>query len=170
RAVHQGRALDNRMKRQGREDVLLEIATRRPLAQREPRARQAKDAALRHVQHALVLIGGEASAEGRLRHPLHELGDAAFANDPQAAVLDGILRAAGGEVPHEHNLLGVLADVDESTAAGDAIPEAARVDVALAVTLREAKKGAVESATVDEIELGTVIDQRARGDRGSARS
>lgn len=68
RAVHQGRALDNRMKRQVREDVLLEIDARRHLGQREPRARQPKDAALRHVQHALVLLGGDASAEGRLRH------------------------------------------------------------------------------------------------------
>src|SRR4030095_4242758 len=157
RAVHQGRALDNRMKRQGREDVLLEIDPRRTLDQPEPRARQAKDAALRHVQHALVLIGGDASAEGRLRHPLHELADAAFANDPRAASLAGILRAASGEVPHEHNLLGVLADVDESTAAGDAIPEAARVDVALAVTLREAQGGAVEAAPGRATRQGTVV-------------
>ena len=91
----------------------------------------------------------------------------AFLHDAKAPVLDGHFQPARGEGAHEDDLLRVLADVDEAAAAGDALAEAARVDVALRVAFAEAEERGVEPAAVDEIELGAMVDHRLVVHRGA---
>jgi hypothetical protein len=85
-------------------------------------------------------------AEGGLPDPLDELRVAAFADDPDRAIPDRDFESAGAEGAHEHDLLRVLADVDESAASRNALAELAGVDVALRIALAEAEKRRVEAA------------------------
>ena len=76
----------------------------------------------------------------------------------EPALPHGDVGASRAEAAHEDDLLAVLADVDEAAATGDAVAEAACIDAAGAVALREAQEGRVEPSPVDEVELRAVVD------------
>ena len=71
-----------------------------------------------------------------------ELLHIAFVDDPQAAVLDRDLQAAGRERADEDDLLGVLADVDEAAGAGETRAEFADVQIALLIRLGSPRNAA----------------------------
>src|SRR5216110_1862508 len=74
--------------------------------------------------------GSHRAAEGDLADPLREFRDLAFVDDLELSVPYGDLGAARAEISHEDDFLGVLTDIDEAPAAGDAVAEAARIDIA----------------------------------------
>jgi hypothetical protein len=84
----------------------------------------------------------------------------ALAPDLGAAAGPGDVEPAGGEGAAEHHLARVLADVHEAADADDLAVEAADVDVAACVDLREGQEGEVETAAVVEIELVGLVDHR----------
>ena len=77
------------------------------------------------------------------------------------------LQTARREGAAEDQALGVLADVDESPHARQPGAEFAHVEVALAVRLRQAEEGQVESAAVVKIKLVRLIDDGLGIDRGA---
>ena len=102
---------------------------------------------------------------------LHELARPAFLDDPELAVLDRDLEAAGGERAGEDDGARILRDVDEAAAAVQLAAELAGVDVALLVHLGDAEAGEVEPAAVVEIEHLVLVDDRVGvGRRAEVRS
>src|SRR5262249_2225032 len=82
--------------------------------------------------------------------------------DGERAVDGRDLRLACREGADEHDLLRVLADVDEAARAREARAELRDVEVALAVGLRESEERDVEPASVVEVELIRLVDDRLR--------
>ena len=93
--------------------------------------------------------------------------EVALLDDAQASALDRHAQATRGEGADEHQLLGVLADIDEAAGARQARPEFADVQIAFAVGLCEPEKGGVEPAAVIKVELIRLIDDGLRVDRRS---
>ena len=137
----------------------------RDLDQLQPILAEAEDAALRHEQHRLAVLGREPPAEGDVLDRLDELGAAPFLEDRQPPVADLDLQPAGREGADEDELAGVLRDVDEAARAREPAAEAADIDVAVPVGLREAEAGEVEAAAVVEVELLVLVDDRVGVDR-----
>jgi hypothetical protein len=77
------------------------------------------------------------------------------------------LQVAGGEGAHEDHRARGLADVDEAAGAGQPRPEAADVEVALRVGLRQPQHRHVQAAAVVEVELAGLVDDGLRVDRGA---
>ena len=98
-------------------------------------------------------------------HLVHEFPDVAVAHDLQYAVVTGDLHFARDKGAGEHDLLGVLADVDEAAGTSEARPEFRDVERAGLIGLREAQKRDVEAAAVVEIKLVGLVDHRLRVDR-----
>ena len=71
------------------------------------------------------------------------------------------------KVPAKTRTLGVLRDVDEAAGAREPLAEAADVDVALRVALREAQAGEVEAAAVVEVELLVLVQHGGRVQGGA---
>src|SRR6185369_8634741 len=89
-----------------------------------------EDAALGDVEHRFSVRGGVLAGEGALLDCVEELGGGRPVGDDEPPV--AYLGATGYEEgAQEHHLLGVLADIDESTGAGQRRAEPADVDVAL---------------------------------------
>ena len=100
--------------------------------------------------------------------PLDKLSIATFAQDLRSSIGPRNLESPRRERRAEHDFLGVLADIDESTEANDAITKTADVDVAVLVDLGKREERQIQSAPVIEVELiglidhGHVIGRRAR--------
>src|SRR6478609_10795693 len=97
----------------------------------------------------------------------HEFRRLAFLEDAQASILDGDAELARCERADKHQLLGVLADVDETTSSGQPWSELADVQVTLRIRLSESKECCIEAATIVEIELIGLVNNRLRVDRRS---
>ena len=117
-----------------REDVLLQVYPGGDLDEFQAARGELEHAPFGHIQHRLTGAGGVFAAEGALLDIAEELGRGGPVGEDQPAVLDP---AAAGyhEGPHEDELLGVLADVDEAARAGQSGTESADVDIALPVRL-----------------------------------
>ena len=149
------------------ENVLLQIHAGSDLDQLKPFFVQTEDAALGDVEGRLLAPYRVAAAVGTVLDLLHELVGDPFLENLQLPVLDLNLELPGAESADENDLLGVLADVDESARARDLRPEFADVQVAFPVGLGKAKEGDIKSAAIVKIELVGLVDQRLRI-RGSA--
>src|SRR2546425_10522183 len=125
--------VDRRTERKPLQDIAIEIYAGRHLHQREPCRFEPENAALRYIDH--LLLGGlrVRSAEGDLPDPLDELRGLAFPDDAESPVVQCDLEPARGEGAHEHHLLGVLTDIDESTTPWNTGAELASVHVSVAV-------------------------------------
>src|SRR5439155_6887798 len=135
--IHLPQALDRRLERQAREDVPLEIDCRSYFRGRESTLAQPKDAALGDIKHVLAPALRVRCAEGGLTDALHKLRELAFLDDTHAAIFDRQLESTRREGADEYQFLGVLADVDETAAAGNTAAKAARINIALCVALAE---------------------------------
>ena len=124
--------------------------------------RQRKNAALGHVHHRMAPQRRVAAAERAVFHLPHELDAVGLVQDPELSCLDSDLQAAGAEGSDEHNLLRVLADVDEAARPGQLAPEPADVHVSFAVGLREPQEREVQAPAVVQVELVRLIDHRLR--------
>src|SRR5208283_5792458 len=91
-------------------------------------------------------------------HLVHEFPDVAVAHDLECAVVIDDLYFARDKGAGEHDLPGVLADVDEAAGASEARSEFRDVERAGLIGLREAQKRDVEAAAVVEIELVGLVD------------
>ena len=159
--VHGGEVVgDQRGEAHVRENVALEVDSRRYFDQAQTFVVEFEHGALGDVEDFLPTLDGVFPAESEVFDPFDELADLAFADDSQCAVFTGDLQAAAGEGAEEIDFTGVLTDVDESAGACGAGAEAADVDVARAVGLGHAEKRLIEAAAVVEIELGRLIDDR----------
>ena len=85
----------------------------------------------------------------------------------QASVLDRHAETTRCEGTDEHDLLGILTDIDEAAGARQARTKFAHIQVALAVGLREPKKRCVKPPAVIEVELIGLIDNGLCVDRRS---
>ena len=83
----------------------------------------------------------------------------------QAPVLDRHAEATRREGTNEHQLLGILADIDEAAGARQARTKFAHIQIAFAVGLREPEKGCIKPPAVIEIELIGLIDNGLCVDR-----
>src|SRR5947208_11656543 len=109
------------------EDVLVEVESGRDLGEPQTVRRQLEHAAVGDVEDRLAYLGGAGAAEGALFDLIDELRHRWQVVDHDPPVLDDG-SARGQEGAEEEQLLGVLADVDESAAAGELRPESADVD------------------------------------------
>ena len=87
-------------------------------------------------QHRLPPLGRKPAA-GHLLDGVDELRAASFLDDCQLPLPDTDLQPSGREGADEDQLAGVLRDVDEATGSGEAVAEAADIDVAVPVRLRQ---------------------------------
>src|SRR5690554_424077 len=150
---------DARYEVHGRQNVTLDVDTRGHLGERDFTVDQLEDTALGDEEHRLAGLLGVAATEGDLIDSLHELAAMPLLLDPDPILLDDHLSAIGKGAA-EHHLAGILADIDESARPDNLVAELADVEVALVIGLGQAQEADVEAATVVEIELVAVVDDR----------
>ena len=166
--VHErDRLVDHGLEVHEGEDVALDIDSGCDLDQLEPVLRELEHAPFGHVEHGLAAAHRDLAAEGLVLDLVHELARLAFGSNAQLPVRDLHFQPAGREGAGVHDLLGVLADVDEAARTGELRPELAHVEVAFLVRLRESEKSGVEAAAVVEVELVRLVDDGMRIDRGT---
>ena len=158
--IHQlWRLLEHRLEIHMRKDVALQINTGGDFHQFHAIGGELEHAALGDVQHRLALGDRVRAAEGAVFDFLEELAAGTGRNDVQLALFDAH-RATGEKGADEHHPLGILADVDEATGAGQAVAKLADIDVALLIDLRHAQEGDVQTTPVVKIELRGLVDDR----------
>ena len=146
--VHQLEILcDDRAYRHMGADVLFKINARGDLDQLQPLGGEPEDRPLGEVHHRDAAVQRGFGAEGDLLDRGEEFINPALLIDHQLTVFNMGLEPAGGEGAAEEDLLGVLADVDKTTAAGQLGTELRDVDVARAVSLGKAQIGLKENVT-----------------------
>ena len=143
------------------QDIAANVDAGRDLDQLHAFAAATEHAAFGDIQDRLSALGSVCAVEGDLLDLADELLAAAFADDPELAVLDGDLEPAGGEGAGEDQPPCVLADVDETAGAGEARPEAAHVDISFAVDLRHAQASHIQAAAVVEV-CGAEVESALR--------
>jgi len=94
-----------------------------------------------------------------------ELPFPSFLVNPQSAVFHGD-PCPCGEQADEADLLGILADVYESPGTGKARPKLADVHVSFSIRLGHTEKCNVETASIIEIKLVGLVDDRIAIDAG----
>ena len=102
--------------------------------------------------HGADLVVGFVESHGRA-DIRDQLDDFAMPRDPQAAGPDLELRAFGIERAAEHDLLGILRDVDEAAGTDGDATKLGDVHVADLIDLAEAEKCEIQSAARIEVEL-----------------
>jgi hypothetical protein len=145
-----------------RQHIALQIDARRQLNKFQYRrlrgACELEHAALGDVQHVLATPARFARAEGAVRHLPDKLALAALAVDMQASVFNAELQVAGREGADKNHGLGVLADVDKTTGAGQLGAEFADVEVALGIGLGQPENRHVNAATVIKVKLAGLVN------------
>ena len=79
----------------------------------------------------------------------YELRHISVLDHPQAPVFDRHPEATRREGTDEHQLLGILTDIDETAGASQARTKFAYIQVAFAVSLRKPEKWSTERRTVE---------------------
>ena len=140
------------------EHVALQVDAGGELGQGHPPLAQLEDGAFGHVQDPLASPGRFGAAEGDLLHRRDELLEFAFPDDLEPAVAGCDLEAPGGERTAVDDGLRRLGDVDEAAWPHVTAAEAAHVDVAVLVGLRQAQEGDVEPSAVVPVEHGRLLE------------
>jgi len=116
--VHQLRLVrDQRAEIHLGQNVPFKINAGRNLDQFEPLLGQPEHAALRDIEHRFAAAARDLTREGDVLDRVHELAHLAVAHDLQRAVAAFDVERAGNKHSGEHDLLGVLADIDEAARA-----------------------------------------------------
>src|SRR3954447_8734014 len=161
-AIHFGQRLgDLQPERHVGENVPLERHAGSDLREAQPGIGEFEHRAFRDIGDPLVAPAPrEWAVERDVTDVLDELAVLALPNNSDSGLRDLDPKSASREGAREHDVLGVLADVDEPAHAHDLISEPRDVNAAPGVYFRRREKGDVEPAAVVEIELIGLIDHR----------
>ena len=148
-------------------DIPIHIHARGNLHQFHALHRQRKHAAFGDIQDGLFFFDGISAAECDMFHLLEKFMNFTLFFDSEPTPVHGYLKAAGGESAYEYDLLGILADVDESAGSGQLGSKLTDVEITVLVRLGQPEKGQIQPTPVVEVELRRLIDDRL-GVGGSA--
>src|SRR5438270_8869313 len=122
----------------------IELELGRDFDQVEPRCSEPEDGPLRDIENFLVVLPGLVGAERQMLDALNKL------------LVAPLEREAERHQPR------ALRDVDEAAGTDDTAAQATDVDVAKLIDLAGAHEGGVETATVVEVKLARVGNDRGR--------
>src|SRR5436190_242077 len=140
RGHHRGIALDERSEFHTFEHIAAHVDARRHLGQREAFLAQTEDSTLRDVEYVLPTPERLATRIRDLLDVVYELDDLAMLDDAQTPGPDIKLGTLGVEGPAEHDLFGVLRDVDEAARPDCDAAELRNVHISDLVDLAEAEE------------------------------
>src|SRR6516225_1746589 len=130
------------------EDITLNVDTGRDFDEFNTIPRQFEHTALRHIKHWLPAVHCILAGKRAMFDLADKLCLITILDQAQASVLDRHAETTRCEGTDEHDLLGILTDIDEAAGARQARAKFAHIQIALAVGLREPKKRCVKSAAV----------------------
>ncbi len=113
---------DRRTKIHMRQDVALKIDTGGDFRQHRPLRAQFENRPFGDVMHGLSFGAGQLAVVGNLIHPGDEFAYLAFAADMQGPLFTGDLQPFGGKRGAEHDVAGILGDIDKTAAPGQDAP------------------------------------------------
>ena len=137
---------------------MLDVDTGRDLDKLEPLWCQFEYTAFRYIKHGLPTLHRIAAGKRAMFNFIDKLHHITVLVDAKVPVLDRNTEASRCECADEHQLLGILTDIDKAAGARQARTKFAHIQVAFAVSLREPKKGCVKPAAVIKVELIGLID------------
>src|SRR6516165_7302301 len=126
------------------EDITLNVDTGRDFDEFKTLPRQFEHTALRHIQHWLPAVDCILAGKRAMFNLTYKLCHIAILDHAQASVLDRHAETTRREGTDEHDLLGILTDIDEAAGARQARTKFTDIQIALAVSLREPKKRCIK--------------------------
>ena len=153
---------DRRMKIHMRQDVALKIDAGGDFRQHRSFRAQFENRPFGDVMHGLSFGAGQFAVVRNLVYPGDEFTHLAFAADMQCPVFTGDLQPFGGKRGAEHDVAGILGDIDKTARAGAGCAEPCGIDVPVRVHLAGAHKGEVDPCAVVVEHLILVANHRAQ--------